>query len=568
MPQAPPYASGQPSLTDSLAALNIAPQSSYPTHQNTYAPTVPSYDQSFPVQTGPAHNPGTLIPSTSPQPPNYTPTGQPPIAAYGSGHSLPAYSGASSVVGAYVPNQQGMQSYEPNVGLSQGRTGVYDQYAQSRGYERPGFGQPQSFEQPYYEKPTSHGRGHNKDTYDFADGGFGEVFAYDGGNAEPYGARGTGSGSSWGIPESYNSASNGSLSSFADSGSSKLPKAVPKVEIEDKGNGVQKYRVKLLPDSSSSSGPMDVLCQIGLDGVRMISPNTGKTVRIYPLETITKWEVSESSVFTFWAKSAVDVEPRRIRLQSGSYNTNAILDTLTAACVQFSEMVGKDGPVDSNKASSDSGKASEQSSEKKKPIFADWMKFTNRQSAPEEKQHWVPDEAVTKCTACATDFGAFMRRAEVTQRLTNAKEISSKPPAPRSHEDLAKKLQEELERNAPRKSASSSNNISVKERSGQTTVLNCSACGSISLVNGSSTRCPSCGVDSSGIRNSGRESSSTAKASPRLWSNQSSSEGSGKRMREVACPTCTVHLQVQVPSSGTETVECGVCQHPFLVSAH
>jgi hypothetical protein len=25
--------------------------------------------------------------------------------------------------------------------------------------------------------------------------------------------------------------------------------------------------------------------------------------------------------------------------------------------------------------------------------------------------------------------------------------------------------------------------------------------------------------------------------------------------------------QVQVPSSGTETVECGVCQHPFLVSA-
>lgn len=27
-------------------------------------------------------------------------------------------------------------------------------------------------------------------------------------------------------------------------------------------------------------------------------------------------------------------------------------------------------------------------------------------------------------------------------------------------------------------------------------------------------------------------------------------------------------LQVQVPSSGSETIECGVCQHPFLVSAH
>jgi hypothetical protein len=46
-----------------------------------------------------------------------------------------------------------------------------------------------------------------------------------------------------------------------------------------------------------------------------------------------------------------------------------------------------------------------------------------------------------------------------------------------------------------------------------------------------------------------------------------SSDASGKRMREVACPICTVHLQVQVPTSGSETIECGVCQHPFLVSA-
>ncbi|KAE9456943.1 hypothetical protein C3L33_11173, partial [Rhododendron williamsianum] len=43
---------------------------------------------------------------------------------------------------------------------------------------------------------------------------------------------------------------------------------------------------------------------------------------------------------------------------------------------------------------------------------------------------------------------------------------------------------------------------------------------------------------------------------------------SGRRMKEVACPTCTVHLQVQVPSSGSETIECGVCQHPFLVTAN
>ncbi|KAL3641003.1 Protein free1 [Castilleja foliolosa] len=48
----------------------------------------------------------------------------------------------------------------------------------------------------------------------------------------------------------------------------------------------------------------------------------------------------------------------------------------------------------------------------------------------------------------------------------------------------------------------------------------------------------------------------------------SRSDSSGKRMKEVAFPTCTVHLQVQVPSSGSETIECGVCQHLFLVTGH
>ncbi|CAD5192070.1 unnamed protein product, partial [Musa acuminata subsp. malaccensis] len=47
----------------------------------------------------------------------------------------------------------------------------------------------------------------------------------------------------------------------------------------------------------------------------------------------------------------------------------------------------------------------------------------------------------------------------------------------------------------------------------------------------------------------------------------SNSDESWKPMREVACPICTVHLQVQVPASGSQTIECGVCQHPFLVSA-
>ncbi|KAB5568112.1 hypothetical protein DKX38_001905 [Salix brachista] len=205
-----------------------------------------------------------------------------------------------------------------------------------------------------------------------------------------------------------------------------------------------------------------------------------------------------------------------------TFNHNFILSKM-----QLKEMGGRIRP-------SDASKTTEQSTEKKKGL-GEWMNLIKPGS--EEKDHWVPDEAVSKCTSCGTDFGAFVRRhhcrncgdifcdkcthgrialtadenaqpvrvcdrcmAEVTQRLSNSKEAASKP-AFHSHEDLARTLQEEMERN--------------------------------------------------------RKSSSGSK-----------SDGSGRRMREVACPTCTVHLQVQVPSSGSETIECGVCQHPFLVSAH
>jgi len=146
--------------------------------------------------------------------------------------------------------------------------------------------------------------------------------------------------------------------------------------------------------------------------------------------------------------------------------------------------------------------------------------------------------------------------AEVTQRLSNAKAVSKVAPV-RTHQDLAKKLQEELERNAGRRESGGSKMTSGSSgnKGSGTSVLNCSKCGNISLVTGGNSRCPACGAESPSSQDQGSSYGSGA------------TQGSGPRVREVACPTCTVHLQVQVPSSGTETVECGVCQHPFLVSA-
>ncbi|GAB2226263.1 hypothetical protein Drorol1_Dr00022064 [Drosera rotundifolia] len=384
-----------------------------------------------------------------------------------------------------------------------------------------------------YEEPRRYG----SESYDGGNQGFSDagVYRYDGGGVEPYGARGTaGSRSSsssqvmfddYGRPVGF---SGGKGEGARPVGSMKVVKAVPKNEAEeDVRNGVQKFRVKVLAEVAGQSD-MDVLCQIGLDGIRMVEPATGRTQRIYPLEAVTRWEVLESHIFAFWAKTSVDVEPKRIRLKSSSYTTNTILDAVTAASVQLKEM--------GDEKSSTSVKPSDLANEKKKG-FPD---FLNLIKPPvEEKDHWVPDEAVTKCTACGSNFGPFNRRhhcrncgdifcdkctqgrtplslddqaqpvrvcdrcmAEVTQRLANAREATSRIGGSlRSHEDLAKKLKEEMNKN-------------LKGSSG------------------------------------------------------GNADGSKARMREVACPTCTVHLQVQVPSSGSETIECSVCQHPFLVSAH
>lgn len=56
----------------------------------------------------------------------------------------------------------------------------------------------------------------------------------------------------------------------------------------------------------------------------------------------------DSSTFAFWSKSPVDIEPRRIRLQSNSYTTNTLLDTVTAATIQvFKEFIPSVMTIDS-----------------------------------------------------------------------------------------------------------------------------------------------------------------------------------------------------------------------------
>ncbi|KAL5557840.1 hypothetical protein UlMin_034051 [Ulmus minor] len=573
----PPYQNPNPNPNSNpnLNPATVPAEHSYasaPPFTSGYAPAdYSSYPSSYPSY---PQNPDPV--SAPPTAPSYTPTSNPNSQPFNSASQPSSFPPFESHAPPYQPPAQ-QQSYYPPYDQHQAAPSYApppasippnpsvnpdsipnSQYssAYSAPYSQPGASVPPIYDNPYensakYDQGPPYyedrfGGGYNRSRSDLGSESYGKrydsgrddgysdgVYAYQGSKVEPYGARGTASNSStW----------SGSGSAFDDYGraisfpstkdtpvsSSKIVRAVPKVDAQqDAKSGVQKFRVKLLAESGGQS-TVDILCQIGLDGIRMLDPNTSRTLRIYPLETITRCEVSDSSTLAFWSKSSVDIEPRRIRLQSNSYTTNTLLDTITAATVQLKEMGGVNRPTENSKMI-------EQPSEKKKGL-GDWMNMIKPPN--EEKDHWVPDEAVSKCTACGTDFGAFVRKhhcrncgdifcdkcthgrialtadenaqpvrvcdrcmAEVTQRLSNAREAANKPAGLQSHEDLAKKLQEEMERN--------------------------------------------------------RKSSSGSK-----------SEGSGRRMREVACPICTVHLQVQVPSSGSETIECGVCQHPFLVSAH
>ncbi|WMV16595.1 hypothetical protein MTR67_009980 [Solanum verrucosum] len=316
-----------------------------------------------------------------------------------------------------------------------------------------------------------------------------------------------------------------------------IVKATPKVEDQqDATGGVLKFRVKLLSEGIGQSD-MDVLCQIGLDGIRILEPATSRTLRIYSLENVTKLEVLDSYIFAFWAKTSVDNEAKRIRLKSNSYTTNNILDAVTTTSIQVKQSVFE--------------------------IVC--ISVTGyRRGVPISGLHRisVPDEAIRKCTACGTNFNAFVQRhhcrncgdifcdkctqgrtaltadedaqpvrvcdscmTEVTQRLSNAKAAVRVVVMP-SHVDLAKKLQEEMD-----KKWKTSRAIAM--------IISCS----IQITSFCNGLLSGTGVQSH------------------------TSQGS-RRMREVACPTCTVHLQVEVPASGSETIECSVCQHPFLVSAH
>ncbi|KAJ6352062.1 hypothetical protein OIU76_001306 [Salix suchowensis] len=325
-PTAPTYTPKTPNLNNPQSSFNPPPPPQQP-------PSFPPYDSNGSYQPPTTHQ--SYLPSfdqhqTSP---NYAPPPPPPNTAVapnptGTTNSpyTSMYSAPYNPIGSSGPPVYDMP-YESPVKFDQ-NFGYMDGYNRSRsdtGSDLHG-----------KESESRYNIGGGRDD------GYGDgVYAYEGGKVEPYGARGTASNSStwagfddYGRTISFPSGKDNSVRSSSGPGSGKIVRAVPKVETqEDVMSGVQKFRVRILAESGGQS-TMDVLCQIGLDGIRMLDPNTSRTLRIYTLENITRCDKMDSSTFAFWSKSSVDIEPRRIRLQSNSHITNTLLDTVTAATVQ------------------------------------------------------------------------------------------------------------------------------------------------------------------------------------------------------------------------------------------
>ncbi|KAK4416869.1 protein FREE1 [Sesamum alatum] len=216
---------------------------------------------------------------------------------------------------------------------------------------------------------------------------------------------------------------------------------------------------------------------------------------------------------------------------------------------------------------SDQVKGAEPSVEKKKG-FIDWKNFIK--PVNEEKDHWVPDEAVTKCTACGTDFSAFNREGKhsgsmdkLTVNICCAKtagifSVTNAHKAELHSLQMSMPNQFEFATDACILFAykcnidnTTSGQPTLNEAEVTQRLSNKVALGRVAGFQSHEELARKLQEELDKKRKTG--------ANP---------EASGTKMREVVCPICTVHLQVWVPSSGSETIECSVCQHPFLVSAH
>ena len=93
----------------------------------------------------------------------------------------------------------------------------------------------------------------------------------------------------------------------------------------------ERFQASLVSDEGH--GSERVVCQIGLDGLFVLTPDGRRTLRKYPLNHISRWALRGNSL-VLYTRTPVDVEERTVTLQSDERTTRTMLDTLTCSCMQ------------------------------------------------------------------------------------------------------------------------------------------------------------------------------------------------------------------------------------------
>ena len=92
----------------------------------------------------------------------------------------------------------------------------------------------------------------------------------------------------------------------------------------------QTFRAGCCPPGSACT-PATV--QVGLDGLFLLSPDTQRTLRKFPLQHISRWALRGTRL-VLYTRTPADLEEQTLTLQADDRTICSVLDTLTCSCMQ------------------------------------------------------------------------------------------------------------------------------------------------------------------------------------------------------------------------------------------
>lgn len=106
--------------------------------------------------------------------------------------------------------------------------------------------------------------------------------------------------------------------------------------------GAARFKVIALPGGDGGD-IMDCIAQVGLDGVSLLDAQQRfTTLRAYPLESISRWQVRDGTILALWTRQPGDDTEVCVSLSSDERTTRSMLDVLASSCLQLCELRGLD----------------------------------------------------------------------------------------------------------------------------------------------------------------------------------------------------------------------------------